>query len=204
MPKQNELRARGLLRLGDPRDIQITNWELEKEDVMKFKPLYESLYYFMKEEGFVHPQLGDDVPEDLYWERWTPSGAKEQHIWWRMVKVINPFIRYFLHLQFQTLNVTKAEVAYKNRKVSGEKIDLIVRGQLYIQYDYDDKMKNSIAWQFRTKFFNRIYARELEDHKELVRQFNGRLTRLIRTYMDMQTDEEPVVNFYPPMGYKDP
>src|SRR4051812_24617654 len=94
--RRNERRGPKMLRLGDPRDQLIMSFELEKEDVMKFKPLYEGLYmFFTQEEGWKHPLSDDDKIEDLYMENWPPNGTKEQRLWWRLYKNVNQFIRYF-------------------------------------------------------------------------------------------------------------
>ena len=191
-------------RIGDDRDIEVMVFELEKEDVMKFKPVYEALHVFLKEEGFSHPQTDNDLVEDLYWERWVPSGAKEQHIWWRVSKDINKYIRYFVEINWQTLNVTKAEVAYKNKKVSGERIDCIVRFRIYLQWDYHDLFKNSIGWKIKKTFFNRVYDEEIKAHKRELERFGLRCQRLIKYYFEMAGGEEQPVIFQPPMGYKEP
>lgn len=196
-------RAPGMRRIGDERDILVIELELEKEDVMKFKPVYEALHQFLGEEGFSHPQTGDDKIEDLYWERWNQSGAKEQHIWWRVHKNINKYIRYFVTIDWQTLNVTKAEVAYKNKKVSAEKIDCIVRIKCYLQWDYEDRFKESIGWKMKKVFFNKIYEEELKKHRKELERFALKAQRLVKSYFEMAGGEYPVM-FQPAMGYKEP
>jgi hypothetical protein len=194
-------RAPGMRRIGDPRDIDVMAFELEKEDVMKFKPIYEALHQFLGEEGFAHPQSKNDQVEDLYWERWVPSGAKEQHIWWRVFKEINPYIRYYAEINWQTLNVTKAEVAYKNKKVSGERIDCIIRVRLFLQWDYHDRFKNSIGWKMKKVFFNRIYNEELQNQKHDLERFGLRMQRLVKYYFEMAGGEDHPVIFQPQMGW---
>jgi hypothetical protein len=204
MEQRTSPTAPGKLRKDDPeRDILVVKFELEREDIMKFKPLYEATYTWLQDEGFAHPNTKDDKIEEMYWERWTPSGAKEQHIWWRADKNPNQYVRYFLMINWQTLNVTKAEVAYKNKKVNAEKIDLIIRVEFWLQWDYKDLFKNSLAWQFRKIFFNKLYAQELEDHKNQLRETATKLHRLMRTYFEMTMEGDYPVQLFPPMGYKD-
>ncbi len=192
----------GIRRFGDPRDIEVSSFEIEKEDVMKFKPLYEALYLFLQEEKYKHPVFGE--PEELYWERWTPTGAKEQHFWWRLSKdSAKPYIRYLLVLNMQTLNVTKEEVAYKNKKVKGEKTDLIIRGTVFVQWDIKDEFRNSWAWRFRQMFFNNLYKDEIEFHKNEARAFSLKLQRLFKQYLEMTADSEIPQLFQPPLGYKE-
>jgi hypothetical protein len=202
---ENVRTAPGMLRVGDPRDFKVAEFELEKEDVMKFKPLYEALAGFLQEEGFGHAKTGDLFWEDLYWERWTPSGAKEQHMWWRLAKKdSNPYIRYFVSVSFQTLNVTKAEVAYKNKKVNAEKTDLIIRVGCWMQWDYDDKFKNSMFGSFDKVFREHFYGAEWMQKWKDYERFSWRMQRLIRGFLEMAMDEPQPVSFTPPMGFKEP
>jgi hypothetical protein len=196
-------KCKGYRRFNDSRDMEIMSFELEKEDVMKLKPIYEALHQFLTEEGYGHAIDGGDKVEDLYWERWTPTGAKEQHIWWRLKKDVNPYIRYFIQLNFQSLNVTKAEVAYKNKKMNLEKMDLIIRGALILQWDVDDKFKDSILWKMRKVFFHKLYEEEIQQKKDDFAQFGLRLQRLIKGYFEMATDAQHPKIFQPPMGYKE-
>jgi hypothetical protein len=202
----NKSTAPGRLRIDEKggRDILVVQFELEREDIMKFKPLYEATHIFLTtDEGYKHPDSGDEKVEELYWERWTPSGAKEQHLWWRASKTLTPFMRSFIVINWQTLNVTKAEVAFKNKKVNAEKIDLIMRVWIYLQWDPEDKFKNSLVWQFRKMFFNKLYVEEMEQKKKELGEFGVRLQRLIRTYFEMVVDGDYPAMMFPPMGYKE-
>jgi hypothetical protein len=196
-------KSNGMLRIGDSRDINVLSFELEKDDIMKFKPLYEAMHMFLSEEGFTHPFTGDDKFEDLYWERWTQAPAKEQHFWWRVKKDINDYIRYFLSINIQTLYVTKTEVAYKNKKVSAEKMDIIVRVSCVLQWDINDKFQDSLGWKLRKMFFNHIYRDEIEARKTDLYNFGMKLQRLIKQYFEMTSEGEHPVLFQPPMGYKE-
>lgn len=193
----------GLQRMGDPRDIKVLDYELEKEDVLKLKPIYEAFHTFLIEEGYEHPVGNDEKIEDLYWERWVPSGAKEQHIWWRVKKDINDYVRYYFQIDWQTLNATKAEVAYKGRKVGGlEKTDVIIRVKAYLQWDYKDKFQKSMVWKFKKAFFNKMYNEEIKKHKQEIERFAERMSKFLKTYFEMSTGDYPTT-FYPVMGYKE-
>jgi hypothetical protein len=199
----NEKSAPGMRRFDDPRDLPLESLELEKEDVMKFKPIYEAIHMFMMEDGFRHPVSNDDKVEELYWERWIPSGAKEQHIWWRWAKKASPYLRYYVEINFQTLNVSKAEVAYRNRKISGEKIDLIIRIRPVLQWDYDNKLRDSIIEQFKKTFFAKIYNEEIRQRRAELQDTMERLQRLIRGYFEMVSEQPAPMIHQPPMGYKE-
>ncbi len=196
-------KSNGMLRIGDPRDIQVASFEIEREDNLKFKPIYEALHDFLYELGFKHPHSKDDKFEDLYWERWVPSGAKEQHIWWRMRRDINPYIRYFIELNYQTLNVTKNEVAYKNKKVNLEKNDLILRLRAFVQWDVEDRFE-TLGGKIKKVFFHRVYMDELEQHKVELQRTVQRIQGLIKGFAEQSHDLPVEPNFQPAMGYKDP
>lgn len=192
-----------MLRFGDDRDIKVFEGEVERESVIKFKPIYEALHQFLIESGYTHPHSGNEQVEDLYWERWTPSGAKEQHIWWRVASTPSPYIRYFIQIDWQTLNITKTEIAYKGKKVAAEKNDLIIRVKAWVQFDIDDRFKDSILWRIKKVFFNRIYVQELEHHKLQLHNFVTEMMRMLKSILQMQHDESTPIRFEPPMGFKD-
>jgi hypothetical protein len=207
---ENLMHAPGMLRVGDERDLLVSKFELEKEDVMKFKGLYEAVALFLQEEGYGHAKTtslagpGDINWEDLFWERWSPSGAKEQNAWWRVAKYdSNPYIRYFVSISFQMLNVTKAEVAYKNKKVNAERPDLIIRCECWMQWDYDDKFKNSMFGSFTKQFRKYFYHEEWEQKRKDFERFSWRMQRLMRTFLEMAVDQEAPVGLFPPLGYKE-
>lgn len=195
----------GYLRLGKNRDldIKVFEGEIERESLLKFKPIYEAMFLFLTENGFEHPLARNDQIEDFYWERWTQSGAKEQHIWWRVKKDVQPYIRYFYQIDWQTLNVTKSEGAYKGKKISGEKIDLIIRIKAWVQFDYEGKFDNSIIWQFKKAFFGKMYKKELDHHKLALYDFTQDMIRMLKSIMEMTHDEGYRAQFEPKMGYKE-
>lgn len=196
-------KTNGMLRVGDKRDIKVFDGEVEKESVMKLKPIYEALHEFLMEEGYAHPQSGDDIFEDLYWERHVPQGFKEQHIWWRATKDINKMIRYFVQLDYQTILVEPAEVAYKGKKKKLEKVDLIIRIKCYVQFDPEDILNKSMWGSFKRMFFNKLYHQEVLYHQGEMKEFAMRLQRLCKGFMEMQTDKEHPRIFHKPLGYKD-
>lgn len=194
----------GMRRVGDDRDITVASFEIEREDILKFKPLYEALHDLLLELGFTHPHSDDDKYEDLYWERWVPSGAKEQHIWWRMKKDINPYIRYYIELNYQTLNITKTEIAYKNKKMALEKNDLILRLTAILQWDINNRFENSVGGKMKKMFFNKVYRDEMEQHKIELQKVVNRIQGLIKGFVEQTHDTDSAPDFQPIMGYKDP
>lgn len=196
--------SNGTLRLGDPRDVKIMEFEVEREGIIKFKPIYEALFNFFFEKGFRHPQDGGDKIEDLYWERWMPQGHKEQHIWWRLRKQINPYIHYYVQFDYQTLLVSPAETQHQGKKVKKvEFTDLICRVKIYLQFDLDNKFQKSLAWKLKKTFFNKIYKDEIDQHKSELYNFGMELNRLLKHLLEMQADKPQPEQFEPKMGYKE-
>ncbi|MBR9700466.1 hypothetical protein GOV11_01210 [Candidatus Woesearchaeota archaeon] len=196
--------SNGMRRMGDERDIVVVGYEVEKEGIIKFKPVYEAIWTFMKEKGYSHPITGSENIEDLYWERWMPAGHKEQHIWWRFRKDINKYIGYFVQINWQTLLVSPREVAHKGKKVNAEFIDCIVRFEFILQFDRHDLFKRSLGWKMKRLFFHKIYKDELNKHKQELYDFAMELQRLLKHLFEMQSDIPAPTNFMPPMGYKEP
>lgn len=194
----------GVRRIGDERDIQILKYEVEKEGILKFKPIYTAIHTFMTENGYTHPQTGSDKPEDLYWERWVPQGHKEQHVWWRLKKDVNPYIRYFFEINFQTLLAKPSEVAYKGKKVSAEFIDMNVKVEAVLQVDINDTFENSFVGKMKKTFFHKVYKDEVNQHKTDLYNFAMNLQRLVKHMFEMQSDKNAPVNFEPVLGYKEP
>jgi hypothetical protein len=194
--------SNGIRRLGDPRDVSMFKFELEREGVVKFKPIYEAIYLFLKDNGYEHPKGGDKI-EDLYWERWVQSGHKEQHIWWRAKKDATPYIRYLIEINFQTLLGSPSEIAHNGKKVKGEFMDLIIRVECLLQWDMDNKLEDGIFQNFKNLFFSKLYKDELNFHKGEVAKMGQNLQKVIKHMLDMHNDESGIeVNWNPQLGYK--
>jgi len=167
--------------------------------------MYRAIHDYFIENGFSHPLSGDDKFEDLYWERIRPNGDKEQWVWWRLAYDHNRYIRWLVIFDFQTLFIKKRELAYKGKKVGGlvEVNNLKMIAKFYIQFDYYDLFKNSLAWKFKRVFFNRMYKQEIEQHKEELHTFALKLNRVCKSLMAMTTDEEWPAQQYGKLGYAD-
>lgn len=204
--RETAAKGNGMLRPGDSRDILVTEWEIEKETIMFFKMIYRQIWEYLKEsEIYFHPQSGDMIIEDLYWERWEPSGEKSQWIWWRfLIGTGNPFLHGFCSWDYQTLYVRDKDKAYKGKKVPQSAItDLFIRAKFYLQFDRDDKFKNSIVWKFRRAFFNRIYYQEIQQIKSTIYQHAMDLNRLCKGILEAEADREWTTTSYGKLGYKE-
>jgi hypothetical protein len=180
-----------MLRPGNENDIQVCKYEIEHEDVFHLKALYKRIYDYMVEEGWLAADSdGKDANyETLYWERKSQSEATEHHIWWRAFRVPekNSYYRYFLKLDFQTLNVRKIEVMHKGHKYSTNKADVIIRVEAYLQLDYDNKWtKSGFMKGVHSHFKKRIYHEDIELYKTDLYTATYRINTLIKQYLQLK------------------
>lgn len=198
---------KGFLRPGDKRDVFVTYFELEKDYYMTIKPLYELLHAVLVEDEYMDPLSGDDKFEGLYWERILANGWKEHHIWWRCVKYPQGktgFVRYAVKIDYQTLMVRDDEIAYKGKKTKTQRADVIIRMWFWVQWDFEDKFKNSIVKQLEQKFRRQLFKDELKQHWENLFHYSQKLRTTVKNYLDMEDTGEPPRMFHPEGGYKDP
>ncbi len=195
----------GVRRIGDDRDILVTEWVLENETIQVFKPMYRAVHDYFIENGWVYPTTGDEKYEDLYWHRIRPNGDKEQWIWWRLVQDKNEFIRWLILFDFQTLFVKPREKLYKGKKVGGivEMNNLKMFAKFYLQFDIHDRFKKSPVWKFKRVFFNRIYKQEIEQHKEELLDFAQKLNHVCKSLMALDKDHAWPALQYGKLGYAD-
>ena len=197
------------LRPGDSRDIFVVSFELEKDQYLKIKPLYEALYADLVQDNWEDP-LGGDKFESLYWEKINMNAMKEHNIWWRCVKYPlgkdmknMSYVRYALKVDFQTLAVNPTEIAYKNKKANVERADFILRMWFWVQWDWGDRFKNSTVKQFENLFRKKLYKQEIEQHKTNLYNFAQKLRQFVKDYLDMAEEGQRPRLFHPEGGYKD-
>jgi len=87
----------------------------------------------------------DENPEIFYLERILGTGVKEHRIWWRCLKVPQKsgYYRYFLKIDFMTLNMKSIEVMHQGHKMKTDRGDCVIRIWAYLQLDYNEKWRNS-------------------------------------------------------------
>lgn len=194
-----------MLRIKDfgKRDILVWQFELEREDVLNLKPLYEMLWRWLTEEGYTDYKTGssDKYFEHLYWERILIDGKKEHHVWWRMAKEINDYIRYVVKLDFQTLNMSKAEIAYQGKKTIVDKGDIIIRVWFFVQWDWKDKIQKSFVRRWGSVLKEHIYRKEMEQHYKNLVDWGYKMHSLIKDYFESETGKERLPGWVPHRGY---
>lgn len=205
----NNLDTKGFLRPGDKRDIFIHTFELEKVSLYKVKPLYEALHNLLADDGWQDPRGGANF-EDLYWESINGQGMKDIHVWWRMIKFPrhsnpsskHPNFRYALKIDFQGLAITKAEMAYEGKKKKVENADFVIRFWMWVQFDWQDKIKNSIFKNFSGFIQNRLMKKEVKYHKDWLYNYGEKLRGIAKDYLEMEEAGERPRLFHPEGGFK--
>ena len=176
-----------ILRPGDPRDVYATNWELEYEDVFHFKNLYKEVHDYLDDEGWKDPDGGTNW-EFLYFERTKPDGKQEHHIWWRVQKIINDYVRFIIKLDWQTLNTSKKEVMQNGKKFKAYQCNVIFRCEAYVQLDWQNKWQSSpIAKYFDEFYRKRIFKPFIEKYKLELYRDAYKLNDHIKQYLKLKT-----------------
>jgi len=85
------------------------------------KNLYKMVHDWLIEEGFktIYDDITDDNPEILYLEKRMPGEIREHRIWWRLPESSckKPYYRYYLKIEFMTLNMKSIEVTHQGHKM---------------------------------------------------------------------------------------
>ncbi|MBN1792254.1 hypothetical protein JW826_01060 [Candidatus Woesearchaeota archaeon] len=176
------------LRPGNERDILACEFEIEHEDVLHLKNMYKRIYDWLVDEGYTAADGPDQIYETLYWERTKPTGAQEHHIWWRafLTPRDNRYYRYFLKIDYQTLNSKKMEVMRHGQKFGTNKVDLILRIQAWLQLDYNDEWQKSfILSRFDKWFRTRFYLDNIYKYKKDLYKDTYRLHTMIKQYLKL-------------------
>lgn len=182
------------------KDIKTVYFEVEYEDVFHLKNLYKRCYDWFAMWNYKSME-GDDYPESLYYERVTPSGAQEHHIWWRFEKIINEYVKYYIKFDIQTLNSSSVEVMHKGKKAKTNKSDIIFRVQGWVMLDYKDEWANHwLLKHFDRWYVMRWYREKREAHKKQLWFEVYNLEDMIKQYLKLHTTFDLPESFHEPKG----
>lgn len=121
-------------------NILVSRLEIENEETFHMKNLYKLIHDWLFEEGFktIYDDPEDENPEILYLERILGTGVKEHRIWWRCLRAPgnSKYYRYFLKIDWTTLNMKSIEVMHQGHKMKTDRGDCIIRIWAYLQLDY--------------------------------------------------------------------
>ncbi|HYD02825.1 MAG TPA: hypothetical protein VEC16_00850 [Alphaproteobacteria bacterium] len=190
------------------KDILVSKLVIENEDTFHLKNLYKLIKEWVEEEGFVDiygERGGGGNPETFYLERISASGSKEHRIRWRLLKTPNGsnYYRFFLKLDFITINMKSIEVMHQGYKMKTDRGDVIINIEAWLQLDYKDEWKDAPILKnefFQKLFRNRIYKEQIESHKIDLYKASYRLQNTIKQYLKLKTLYEMPKPFHPEKG----
>ena len=197
----------------DPKDatynILVAQLEIENEETFHMKNLYKLMHDWLIEEGFKDLYDGDN-PEILYLERILGTGFKEHRIWWRCLRTPgkSEYYRYFIKVDFMTLNMKAIEVMHQGHKMKTDRGDAVIKIWAYLQLDcqYDPITKKG-GWRgspflmnFDKIFRNRVYKAQIESYRIDLYKTSYRFQNIIKQYLKLKTLYEMPRPFYPEKG----
>lgn len=190
------------------RDIKVASISIQNEDTFHLKNLYKLIHDWLDEEGFkdIYGDRGSDGnPEIFYFERVNASGGREHRIRWRCI--MNPrnseYYRYFMKIDFLTINMKSIEVMHQGYKMKTDRGDITVSIEAWLQLDYKDEWDKTgfLSNKFIQKLFrNRIYKEQIESHKVDLYKVTYRLQNTIKQYLKLKTLYEMPKPFHPEKG----
>jgi hypothetical protein len=190
------------------KDIQVAKLNIENEETFHMKNLYKLIYEWLDEEGFTDiygERVVDGNPETFYLERILGTGSKEHRIRWRclMRPKQSTYYRYYLKIDFMTINMKSIEVMHQGYKMKTDRGDVIIDIEAWLQLDYDNKWDETpiLKSKFMQNLFrNRVYKEQIEAHKVDLYKITYRLHNVIKQYLKLKTLYEMPKPFHPEKG----
>ena len=187
---------------GSPPDVRAAEFEIEYEDVFHLKNLYKRIYDWFISEGWRAADTGEPKDFEVLYSDRTRGEATEHHMWWRAYKDQSRFIRYFLKVDIQTLNMRKTEVIHKGHKFGTNRGDVIIRVVSYVQIDYNNEWeKHPVLKYFKDIFRRRMYLDNIQKEKRDLYLSTYRLHTTIKQYLQFKpTTQDWGRSFHPEKG----
>lgn len=191
----------------DKYDFLVARLEIENEETFHLKNLYKMIHDWLIEEGFktiyydIDP--ADENPEIFYLERILGTGAKEHRIWWRCIKTPgkSKYYRYFMRINFLTLNMKSIEVMHQGHKMKTDRGDCVITIEAWLQLDYNKEWRDhSFLKHFDNYFRRRVYKAQVESYKIDLYKASYRLQNVIKQYLKLKTLYEMPKPFHPEKG----
>ncbi|MCC7574336.1 hypothetical protein KO361_01990 [Candidatus Woesearchaeota archaeon] len=182
--------------------LQMAKWEIEHEDVLHLKNLYKLAHNWLMTHNFLSIDSNDDKIETMYFEKVLGNGNKEHHIWWRTHHIPDgsKYFKYYLKLDFQTLNMGKKETTYKGKKLKSNFGDVIMRCESYLMIDYQKKWRKHPIMKYLYKYFLiYFYKDQIEYYKTDLWIKTYKLQDVIKQYLNLKTPEQMPEYFYDQM-----
>jgi hypothetical protein len=190
------------------KDFQVVKLTIENEETFHMKNLYKLIFEWLIEEGFkdiYDDPIADGNVETFYMERMTGTGNREHRIRWRALKypLGSSYYRYFLKIDYTTLNMKSIEVMHQGYKMKTDRGDVIINLEAWLQLDYNDEWKDTPILNkrfFQRLFRYRIYKEQVESHKVDLYKITYRLQNTIKQYLKLKTLYDMPKPFHPEKG----
>ena len=192
--------------------IKACYFRIKFKDIFNMKQLYEDLKEWLLEHGWSSVDMdgkieeGKEHFETQYLDRTLPDGAVERWIFWRLQKmpVSNSYYKWHLDVDFHNVHLADTEVMREGKKINAHKGEVEIKVWSYVEYDFKGEWsKHPILKYFNKLFPNRIFKKDLDEHKkELYREaytFNAYIKRWMKIYHFLPYEE--VTLFHPSKAY---
>jgi hypothetical protein len=113
------------------------------------------------------------------------------------------YYRYFLKIDFLTINMKSIEVMHQGYKMKTDRGDITIWIESWLQLDYKDEWKDATFLKskfIQNLFRNRIYKEQIESHKVDLYKITYRLQNTIKQYLKLKTLYEMPRPFHPEKG----
>jgi hypothetical protein len=190
------------------KDILVAKLQIENEETFHLKNLYKLIRDWVDIEGFTDiygERIADGNPETFYFERIGGAGLKEHKIRWRCLKIPgkSPYYRYYLKIDYMTLNMKSIEVMHQGYKMKTDRGDIIIDIEAWLQLDFQDEWQKTpfLKSKFIQRLFrNRIYKEQVESYRIDFYKLTYRLQNTIKQYLKLKTLYEMPKPFHPEKG----
>lgn len=172
------------------------------QSVFNLKFLYQHLHLWLIEHEYCQDDKDASFPETYYYDSRQPKG-KYIWIWWRGEHIPrgSPFYKRVLHLDFHAKALKDIEVMQNGKKFKTNHGEINIRVQGILETDYDRKWRNHpILKSFYELFWRRIFWKNLETHKEEMKQEMDDLHDEIKKFFKLFTTQTDTRAFRPPGG----
>jgi len=189
----------------DPTDdafnMKVNAFEIEYEDVFSLQNLYDQIYQWIIENGFTSVETNDDQFESLYQHRISNDGSVEHRIWWRvdMESDRADYFKYFLKIDFRTINMSTVQVEHKGKQVEANKGDVIIRVEAWLLLDANRTWRDS-PWAFLHKFFRTRYQKQINQEEAMLFGLSSDLQGTIKNFLDLKNPNPQKELFHPKNG----
>lgn len=183
----------------DDNTVEVLSFTVEYEDVFRLQNLYDQALLWISDNEFTSTDTGDDEIETLYHHKVNEDGGVEHRIWWRATRdPSNPYFRYFLKVDFRTINLKTVQMTRDGSQIEADKGDVIINVTSYLLLDAERNWRDSTFGAFFHSYFkNRLYRERINQQRlelwRLTKDFQGD----IKQFLDLKHPQPRQDQFHP-------